>query len=134
MKLAVDIIERLKSYFISRPDVCFAFIFGSYAEDAASKLSDIDIAVYFYPRGKNIEWEETDYWNSSMLDLWVEIESIVGIDVDLVILNLASPLVASSAIRGLPLVIKDEGVFLRFFSIVDNEAEDRRYDLIKGFG
>lgn len=134
MKLPLDIIEKLKNYFISKPDICFVFLFGSYAEGIAGKLSDVDIAVYFHPSGKNIEWEEPDYWNSSMLDLWTEIEEIVGIDVDLVILNLASSLVASSAIRGIPLVIKDEGIFLRFFSIVDNEAEDRRYDLIKGFG
>lgn len=134
MKLPLDIIERLKNYFISRPDVCFAFLFGSYAEGIAGKLSDIDIAVYFYPRWKNIEWEETDYWNSSMLDLWAEIEEIAGIDVDLVILNIADSLVASSAIRGFPIVIKNDDMFLRFSSIVDSEAEDKRYDLIKRLG
>lgn len=131
MKLSPETIERLKEYFYSRLDICFAFLFGSYMNGLAGKLSDVDIAVYFYPKGKIIEWEETDYWNSSMLDLWVEIEDIVGVDVDLVILNLATPLVASSSIRGMPLVIKNEDIFFKFSSIIDADAEDRRYDLLK---
>jgi predicted nucleotidyltransferase len=131
MRLSDDTVQELKKYFISRPDICFAFLFGSYAYGKAGVPSDVDIAVYFYPKGKRIEWEEADYWNSSMLKLWVEIEDIVGIDVDLVILNLVNSLVASSAIRGRPFVIKNDDIFLRFSSIVDEEVEDRTYEFIK---
>ena len=47
--IAVHDIEALKRYFENRKDVTFAFLFGSHARGTATKLSDIDIAVYFYP-------------------------------------------------------------------------------------
>lgn len=131
MRFSDDIMQELKKYFISRADICFAFLFGSYASGKAGVPSDVDIAVYFYPKGKRIEWEEVDYWNSSMLELWTEIEDIIGVDVDLVILNLVNSLVASSVIRGRPLVIKNDDIFLRFSSVVDEESEDKIYELIK---
>jgi predicted nucleotidyltransferase len=130
MNLPHETVKKLKEYFHSRPDICFAFLFGSYGEGKASNLSDIDIAIYFYPKGKSVEWEEIDYWNNSMLDLWLEIEDMVGIDVDLLILNLVNPLVASTAIRGIPLIIKNTAIFFKFSSIIDDEAENKRYDLL----
>ncbi|GAI74798.1 unnamed protein product, partial [marine sediment metagenome] len=51
--------EELKKYFIKREDIAFAFLYGSHATGKASKLSDIDIAVYFYPQRKHpVEYEE----------------------------------------------------------------------------
>ncbi|MBI3600541.1 MAG: nucleotidyltransferase domain-containing protein [Nitrospinae bacterium] len=42
-------IEALKHYFETRKDIAFAFLFGSQARGTATKLSDVDIAIYFYP-------------------------------------------------------------------------------------
>lgn len=51
--------ETLKEYFKKRKDVAFAFLFGSQARGTATKLSDIDIAIYFYPERRHpIEYEE----------------------------------------------------------------------------
>ncbi|OQZ00938.1 MAG: hypothetical protein B6D35_04955 [Candidatus Brocadia sp. UTAMX2] len=57
--IVVRDIEALKRHFESRKGVAFAFLFGSQARGgAATKLSDIDIAVYFYPEKRHpIEYE-----------------------------------------------------------------------------
>lgn len=44
-------LELLKSYFESRDDVVFAFLFGSGARGKIRREGDIDIAVYFCLRG-----------------------------------------------------------------------------------
>lgn len=49
-------IDGLKTYFSNRTDVAFAFLFGSQAAGNATKLSDVDIAVYFYPAWRMILW------------------------------------------------------------------------------
>lgn len=46
-------IKCLKEYFSNRCNIAFAFLFGSRAKGNATKLSDIDIAVYFYPAQKH---------------------------------------------------------------------------------
>ena len=35
-----------------------AFVFGSYVKGQATLESDFDVAVYFKPSGRAIEWEE----------------------------------------------------------------------------
>ncbi|BAF70471.1 type VII toxin-antitoxin system MntA family adenylyltransferase antitoxin [Nitratiruptor sp. SB155-2] len=39
------IVEKLKSYFSTKQEIKFAYLFGSVASDKAFSLSDIDIAV-----------------------------------------------------------------------------------------
>ena len=41
-----NIIPELKSYFIKRKEIIFAYIFGSLVQKTANKLSDIDIAIF----------------------------------------------------------------------------------------
>jgi predicted nucleotidyltransferase len=42
-------LEELRKYFAARQEVAFAFLYGSQAKGNATKRSDVDIAVYFYP-------------------------------------------------------------------------------------
>jgi len=63
LMIAVHDIEALKRYFENCKDVAFAFLFGSQARGTATKLSDIDIAVYFYPEKRHpIEYEEEIFY------------------------------------------------------------------------
>jgi predicted nucleotidyltransferase len=56
-------IKALKTYFENRRDIAFAFLFGSQARGTATKISDIDIAVYFYPEKRHpIEYEEEVFY------------------------------------------------------------------------
>jgi predicted nucleotidyltransferase len=58
-------IKTLKDYFENRKDVAFAVLFGSQAKGKATKLSDIDIAVYFYPEKRHpLEYEEEVFYKS----------------------------------------------------------------------
>ncbi len=102
--------QILAHYFANRLNVRMAFLFGSVERGVASTESDVDVAVYLEKEGA----EGT---------LWTDIERLVGCEVDLVVLNRAPPLIAWSAIRGTPLLIRDRGFFLDYFLEISEEAE-----------
>jgi hypothetical protein len=52
------------------------------------------------------------------------LEKILKHEVELLVLNRAYPVVAASAIKGIPLAINDWGLYLDFMEIVTDEAED----------
>ncbi len=117
-------IKRLKAYFTERKDVAFAFLFGSQARGNATKLSDVDIAAYFYPERKHpIEYEEAVYYENEDA-IWTDVERLLKKEVELLILNRVPATVAASAIRGIPLAINDWGLYLDFMEVVTGEAED----------
>lgn len=116
--------EALKEYFKTRKDVAFAFLFGSQARGTATKLSDIDIAVYFYPEKRHpIEYEEEVFYKGED-DIWTDLERILKEEVELLVLNRVSATVSASAIRGMPLAINDWGLYLDFMETVSTEGED----------
>ncbi|ODS31614.1 MAG: nucleotidyltransferase [Candidatus Scalindua rubra] len=116
--------EALKEYFKTRKDVAFAFLFGSQARGNATKLSDVDIAVYFYPEKRHpIEYEEEVFYEGED-EIWTDLERILKREVELLVLNRVSATVSASAIRGFPLAINDWGLYLDFMEIVSAEGED----------
>lgn len=119
-------IKQLEKYFSGRREVLFAFLFGSRVKDTAGGISDWDIGVYFGPQEANqIEWEDTDKRYPSEDRIWDDLVDICKTDnVDLVVLNRCSASIAASAIRGMPLVLRDRAVFLDFVLRVDRQAED----------
>ena len=117
-------IKKLKEYFERCKDIAFAFLFGSQATGKANKLSDIDIAVYFYPEKRHpIEYEEEVFYKGEE-EVWSDIERILKKDVEMLVLNRASSSVSASVIRGIPLAINDWGLYLDFMEVVTHEAED----------
>jgi len=131
--IAVHDIEALKRYFESRKDVAFAFLFGSHARGTATKLSDIDIAVYFYPEKRHpIEYEEEIFYKSED-EVCCGAERLLKKEVELLVLNRVSASVAASAIRGIPLAINDWGLYLDFMEVVTREAEDFREMIFEDF-
>lgn len=118
-----DKIERLKEYFSARPDISMAFVFGSYAKGQQISGSDFDIAVYFVSGGKAVEWEEEKYYPGEE-EIWSDVEKIVGIDTDLLVLNRVSSTVAFAAIsEGMPIIIKNRSMYLRFLLTISSAAE-----------
>jgi len=83
MKLISEGIKgRVAKYFSTRPEVKFAYLFGSQVKNDAGKLSDIDIAAYLDE--KIDEYKRFDI----RLDLIGEIGSLLKTNkIDLVILN-----------------------------------------------
>ena len=131
--IAVHDIEALKHYFENRNDVAFAFLFGSHARGTATRLSDIDIAVYFYPEKRHpIEYEEEIFYKGED-EVCGGVEKLLKKEVELLVLNRVSASVAASAIRGIPLAINDWGLYLDFMEVVTAEAEDFREMIFEDF-
>lgn len=127
-----DKIGMLKEYFEKNQDILMAFLFGSYTKGNQTSESDIDVAVYFTPPGKRIEWEEDKIYNNENI-IWNAIENITGIKTDFIVLNRAPANLVFSVIQnGMPIVIKDPAYFLRFFLCISSAAEDFR-KFIKDF-
>lgn len=126
-------INKLKGYFNNRKEVAFAFLYGSQAKGRTTSLSDVDIAVYFYPKNRHpIELEELVYYEKEG-EIWVELERLLKKEVELLVLNRAPATISASAIRGTPIVVKDWGLYLDFMEVVTSEAIDFREMLIKDF-
>lgn len=106
-KISLSKVRLLKKYFSENPGVSMAFLFGSYVKGQAIFDSDVDIAVYFKPKERRLEWEEvSEYPEESKI--WADTEKILGKNVDVLVLNKAPSFIAFDVLRtGIPLIIKD---------------------------
>jgi predicted nucleotidyltransferase len=96
-------IERLKEYFSGKKEVAFAFLYGSQATGNATKLSDVDIGVYFYRQKRHpVEYDEEEVFYPTENEIWSDLGQILKRDVELLVLNRVSAGVAASPIRGAP--------------------------------
>ena len=97
-------IKRLKDYLYSRDDVLAAYIFGSLAANKLGTASDIDIAVLL---GDSVK--RNDY-GSVKLDIITCLIKLLSFNaIDIVILNISSPLLSHEVIKkGILLFSKDE--------------------------
>src|SRR4030042_2563529 len=117
-------VEGLRRYFGARKEVAFAFLYGSHAKGTATKRSDVDLAVYFHPRRRHpVELEEEVFYPSEN-EIWGDLERIVNKEVELLVLNRVPATVAVSAIKGIPLIIKDWNLYLDFLEMATDVAED----------
>ena len=121
-----EILTQLQDYFEERDEVLMAFLFGSLAKGLDRLGSDVDIAVYFRPDTGNLQWDEPRARYKGEEEIWSHLERMLEREVDLIVLNRASPTVAESALKGVPIVIKDRGVYLDFLIRVTSEAIDFR--------
>lgn len=119
------IISQIRDYLSSTEEVSMAFLFGSWAKGYEGMESDVDIAVYFKPKTNILEWQETVYYETEN-KIWLDIERIIGKEVDLLVLNRAPVTVADNAIRGIPLIIRDRNLYMDFLFRITSEASDFR--------
>lgn len=61
MKNNNEIIEQIKTYFSSKSDICFAYLFGSFGTEYQNKFSDIDIAVYVNELKNKFEYRNLEF-------------------------------------------------------------------------
>ena len=116
-----NLFPGLTSYFSHRPDIQFAYIFGSYGIGKEKPLSDIDIAVYLTD-----EILRQDYFNIR-LDLIGDVSGILKTDeIDLVILNHAEMLLMYQAIySGTVIFERDKSTRIDF----ETRVRDRYFDM-----
>ena len=77
-----DLIPKALDYLQSRPDILFAYLFGSFGRGKHLPLSDLDIAVYLK--------DPSDVQEKKMDILGALIDILQTDEIDLVILNSAS--------------------------------------------
>ena len=116
----------LKEYFLTRPEVAMAFLFGSAAHSRRTADSDLDVAVYSPPAGRSVEWEEQREYPGEH-GICADIERITSIDADLLVLNRAPATVTYAVLEeNCPIVVKDLSLYWGLFLSVSSPVEDFR--------
>jgi hypothetical protein len=122
----IQLLNKLKPFFQQRDDILMAFLFGSQAKDMAGIESDVDIAVYFQSETGELDFQNETASFKNEGNIWLEIERLIGRNVDLVVLNRSPAVVADEALRGIPIIIKNRSRFLDFLLKTTSEAIDFR--------
>jgi predicted nucleotidyltransferase len=112
----MDVItQEIREFLDKRGEVSLAFIFGSFAEGRLNTESDVDIALLFRV--------EPDI--STLTDIMNWISNIVKRDVDIVVLNNASPIIRMQVLRKGRLLKKvDERIYCDFYLRTVKEYDD----------
>lgn len=117
-------IRHLKEYFQKRPEVAMAYLFGSSAEKRSHPESDVDVAIYFYPENKLVEWEAEKKYPEEQ-EIWADVESITDENVDLVVLNRCPATLALAILeKGKPLLVRDKDLWWSYYLAVSSTAVD----------
>lgn len=93
-ELFEQVSSRLASFFSNKPEICFAYLFGSVSQGTAGKLSDIDLAVFLAP----LKRPPTSRYGYAS-ELAAELSSLLRRAVDLVILNEASTMIKYQVLK-----------------------------------
>ena len=122
MGTSVDIEGKLRAFFSSQKDVALAYLFGSEAAGRAGPLSDVDVGVVLEESFPPAEFLVR------RLELIRELGRLLEREVDVVVLNEATPLLAHRAIaRGNRVFSRDETFRVRFETTRVTEYLDTAY-------
>ena len=110
-----QIVKSLKIFFNMKRDILLAFLFGSFASKRIRRSSDVDIGILF----KTVP--DMDAIN----DVAEELSSILRREIDLVILNQASPVLKMQILKnGILLYASKRKRFYQFFTDTVNQYDD----------
>src|SRR4030042_2246502 len=111
----LKLLKSLKTFFKRRQKILLAFLFGSFASNRLRPSSDVDIGILF----------------ETVPDIYVingiteDLSSILQREADLVVLNLASPVMKMQILKnGTLLYAIDKKYFHQFFADTVNEYDD----------
>ncbi|MGB9715877.1 MAG: type VII toxin-antitoxin system MntA family adenylyltransferase antitoxin [Thermodesulfovibrionales bacterium] len=118
-----EIIKNIRDYLYLRDDVVSGYIFGSYSAGRFRSKSDVDIAVLL---SRNVDIG--DYGNIK-LGIIKDLMKLLSFDrIDVVILNIASPLLAHEVIKkGLHLFSKDDATRINYIATTTKRYLDTIY-------
>ncbi len=120
---------KIKEKLAADDRVAAIFLFGSFARGQAGPLSDVDIAVFLSP-----QVDSGDYLNIRLEMMGEAAALLESDDIDLLILNEASPALADHVARyGTRLLVKDEASLPAFLErslvlYLDFEPYAKAYD------
>jgi len=109
--------EQLVSYFSKLENIELIYLFGSETTGFTHPESDVDIALLF-----NIDKvPET----GRLMQIQDDLTSLLKKEVDIVVLNNASPIIRMQILRkGKKLIERNRRVFINFFTRTVNEYDD----------
>lgn len=111
-----EIEAKLRDFFAMQ-DIKLAFLIGSYAKGTARPDSDVDVAVLF---GRSFDVKQ-------VLDLKEQLTELVGVDVDLVVLDSVGPVMKMQVLKTGILLHAEKGAYEQFFVSTINEYDDLKY-------
>ena len=111
-----EIEAKLRDFFAMQ-DIKLAFLIGSYAKGTARPDSDVDVAVLF---GRSFDVKQ-------VLDLKEQLTELVGVDVDLVVLDSVGPVMKMQVLKTGILLHAEKGAYEQFFVPTVNEYDDLKY-------
>ena len=110
-----NVLASLKSAFDDRQEILLAFLFGSVAGKRSRPSSDVDIGILF----------EVVPEIHAMNDMREELSSILQREVDLAVLNHASPVLNMQILKnGILLYARDRKHYHHFFVDTVNQYDD----------
>lgn len=110
-----DRIKKLLEYMPVQQDILMAFVFGSFVSRDMTAISDLDVALLF--DGK-IEFSRVGIIREELSDL-------LGIDVDVVVLNTAAPVIKMQILKkGRLLHVRERRAYNEFFVTTVKEYDD----------
>ncbi len=102
-----EISAKINTFFLDKPEVLTAIVFGSYARETFTDKSDIDIAILMH-HAKLPSSYQILQWQEDLVDLLRK-------KVDLVCLNTASPILGVQVVQeGKTVFINDTKTFAEF--------------------
>jgi len=110
-----DMVKKLKETLTKHSDIVLVFLFGSFVRGDITSFSDLDIAIYFTG--------PVDFYRIN--DLREDISEMLGIEVDIVVLNTASPVIRMQVLKkGTLLINKDQRAYNENFVTTVKEYDD----------
>ncbi len=110
-----DMVKKLKETLTMHSDIVLVFLFGSFVRGDITSFSDLDIAIYFTGT--------VDFYRIN--DLREDISEMLGIEVDIVVLNTASSVIKMQVLKkGTLLINKDQRAYNEFFVNTVKEYDD----------
>jgi predicted nucleotidyltransferase len=100
-KLSKDeILSVLRAELEQRPEILFAYLFGSFVEE--EKFRDLDVAVFLQDE------QLLKDWLTYMIDLSSDLQKETGCAVDVVVMNVSPNHLIHSIAKGMVLIDRDE--------------------------
>lgn len=116
-----SLVEKLKAFFLTREELCFVWLFGSYASGCDNSFSDVDIAVYVKDQSR---LTDSDWY----LGLKADLMALTHREIDLILLNNAKPLIKHAANKQKVVLLSRQPLFEAEYSLrVIKEYNDVRY-------
>lgn len=110
-----EIFARLADFFGKKPEVLLVFLFGSAANRKMAEGSDIDIGILFESRPDVYEINK----------LKSELNAIFKRDIDIAVLNSASPILKMQVLKnGVLVFAKDKKIYHQFYVDAINQYDD----------